>query len=62
MFEFLFRVDNWEGNLVQVTDETSDAEFFAIDNQPEIINQYWSNHFREVFDDLKNYKGELILK
>ncbi|MDR7314530.1 NUDIX domain-containing protein [Brevibacillus nitrificans] len=62
LFEFLFKVDSWEGELLSKTDETTDADFFAIDSRPVVRNGFWGEHFTEVFEDYQNYKGTLILK
>jgi hypothetical protein len=38
------------------------AEFFSLDDIPQGSNEFWDNHHKEVFDDLRNFKGQLILK
>ncbi len=56
---FIFRVDEWTGELVTQTDETIDAGFFSMDELPEI-----AQHYHETIEDLGIYEKEcrLILK
>jgi hypothetical protein len=42
--------------------ESKNAEFFTLDDIPQGSNEFWDNHHKEVFDDLRNFKGQLILK
>jgi|GEM_PF-2716134 len=56
-FEFLYRVDQWSGTLVKVTEETIDAEFFPTNNLPQLEPGYWADHQREVFEDLHTFHG-----
>ena len=57
MFALAFRVDRWDGELVQKTDETIGAEFFYADNLPDLHEVY-----AETLEDLGNYNGNFILK
>ncbi len=57
MFVLVFRVDQWEGELIRETDETMGAEFFPLDNLPDLHEVYV-----ETLNDLKNYNGEFIVK
>jgi len=59
MFAVVFLVEEWTGNILQKTDETSDAKFFSLDDLPEIPDLY-----RETIEDMKNYQlnGQLIIK
>ncbi|MCD4706577.1 MAG: NUDIX domain-containing protein [Candidatus Sabulitectum sp.] len=57
MFVLVFRVDQWEGELIRETDETVGAEFFPLDNLPDLHEVYV-----ETLNDLKNYNGEFIVK
>ncbi|RKN79022.1 NUDIX domain-containing protein [Paenibacillus ginsengarvi] len=59
MFSVVFLVEEWAGELVKQTDETTDARFFATDELPEIPELY-----RETIEDLRNYRnsGTVILK
>ncbi len=57
MFALAFRVDRWDGELVQKTDETIGAEFFSTDNLPDLHEVY-----AETLEDLRNYNGNFILK
>lgn len=61
-FEFLFRVDNWSGNLVKETDETTDAEFFPQNNLPLTEPGFWANHEREAIEDLNHFDGAPRIK
>jgi 8-oxo-dGTP pyrophosphatase MutT (NUDIX family) len=56
---FVFRVDEWDGELIHQTDETVDAGFFPLDGLPEIAPYYV-----ETLNDLVNFEkvGQLILK
>ncbi len=54
---FQFRVDEWTGDLVSETDETTDAGFFSEEELPEGFMQY-----AEAFDDLDRFSGPVILK
>ena len=54
---FQFRVDEWDGDLITETDETVDAEFFAVDDLPETHLDY-----TEVINDLNSFDGQVILK
>lgn len=62
LFEFAFRVDKWEGELVQETDETTEARFFPLDTIPEIRDPFWKTHHERVIADLKAFQGQLLLK
>lgn len=56
-FTVAFRVDAWSGTLLTVTDETTDARFFARDELPTL-----SATTLEALDDLAHFDGSLILK
>ncbi len=55
-----FRVDGWVGDLVRVTDETTDAGFFSLDALPEPL----SASVRATLADLAEYErfGALLLR
>jgi len=53
-----FLVDQWSGELLSETDETTNALFFDIDNLPDGL----AGHYAEVIADLKVYDGQFILK
>lgn len=59
VINFVFRVDEWSGQLVTETDETIDARFFPLDALPET-----SAHNLETLADLAQFEetGQLILK
>ena len=52
-----FRVDRWDGELVMKTDETMGAEFFALDELPDLHEVY-----AETLEDLSNNSGDSIVK
>lgn len=62
MFEFCFRVDDWEGDLQPVTEETTDARFYPPDRLPPATNAFWTAHHEEVLADLAAFQGQLFLK
>ena len=59
MFAVVFLVTEWNGALQKVTDETTDARFFSLDNLPEIPALY-----QETIADLEQYRqtNTFILK
>lgn len=59
VISFIFRVDEWSGQLVTETDETIDARFFPLDALPENPALY-----RKVLAELRQFEetGQLILK
>lgn len=61
MFEFVFRVDEWKGQLITETDETVDARFFPADVLPN-MEPYWKEHTQRVLEDLEQFTGVLLLK
>jgi 8-oxo-dGTP pyrophosphatase MutT (NUDIX family) len=60
LFIVAFRVDDWTGDLVTVTDETTDAGFHDVAALPEPL----APSVRETLDDLISYErtGTLVLK
>jgi ADP-ribose pyrophosphatase YjhB (NUDIX family) len=61
MFEFCFRVDEWTGVLLTETEESTDARFYSTTELPKASNEFWHNHHIEVFKDLNNFNGQVIL-
>jgi 8-oxo-dGTP pyrophosphatase MutT (NUDIX family) len=61
-FELLFRVDEWSGSLVHVTDETTEACFYSFDKLPILQEGYWGAHHKEVIEDYLNYQGVPLIK
>lgn len=57
IFVIVFIVDDWEGDLISETDETSDIGFFDIDALPDTHEMYV-----ETLEDLKRFDGKLIVK
>jgi len=57
LVSFVFRVDKWSGIVNPTTDETLDARFFALNELPEISPMY-----QETLDDLKNFRGTVIVR
>jgi 8-oxo-dGTP pyrophosphatase MutT (NUDIX family) len=60
LFTVVFRVDEWDGELATVTDETTDAAFFPMDALPAPL----SASVGETLDDLALFErtGRLVLK
>lgn len=60
LFTVVFRVDEWDGELATVTDETTDAAFFPMDALPAPL----SASVGESLDDLAVFQrtGRLVLK
>jgi ADP-ribose pyrophosphatase YjhB (NUDIX family) len=57
MVRFVFLVKQWSGELLTHTDETINAQFFALDNLPEIPILY-----QETIHDLQTFDGKVIVK
>jgi 8-oxo-dGTP pyrophosphatase MutT (NUDIX family) len=60
LFTVVFRIDEWDGELATVTDETTDAAFFPTDALPAPL----SASVGETLDDLAVFRrtGQLVLK
>jgi len=60
LFIVAFRVDDWAGELLTVTEETTDAGFYDLQAPPEPL----APSVRETLDDLISYErtGRLVLK
>ena len=58
MFALVFRIDEWTGQLLTETDETTDARFFRVGEFPDNT----PNLYYETVEDLLNFKGNLIVK
>lgn len=60
LFTVAFRVDEWDGELITVTDETTNAGFFPLDGFPLPI----SPSVAETLDDLAAFErtGQIVLK
>jgi 8-oxo-dGTP pyrophosphatase MutT (NUDIX family) len=52
-----FRVDDWHGELIAETEETTDARFFSFDELPDT-----HTHYLDVLTDLQEFDGKLILR
>ncbi|WP_248924484.1 NUDIX domain-containing protein [Paenibacillus hamazuiensis] len=61
-FEFLFRVEEWSGNLEKETDETAGASFFPFDRLPGGLPGYWADHHKEVVEDVNAFRGAPFIK
>ena len=57
IFAIVLRVDEWEGTLLQETEETFEARFFDLTDLPALPALY-----QETLDDLRKFDGHLILK
>lgn len=62
VIEYLFQVDKWSGTLEKATDESVDAEFYALDNLPKASCELFARHHQRVFNDYKKFDGKLILE
>ena len=60
LFVVAFRIDRWAGELTRVTDETTDAGFFAPDAMPTPL----SRTVHETLADLASFErtGNMVLK
>jgi 8-oxo-dGTP pyrophosphatase MutT (NUDIX family) len=60
LFTVIFRIDEWDGQLTPVTEETTDAAFFPPDAMPAPL----SASVAETLDDLSVFAhtGQLVLK
>ena len=58
LFIVQFLVEDWGGELLTETDETTEARFFNLEDPPEALVDI----YQEVLDDLRKYDGSLILK
>lgn len=57
MLALVFVVTEWQGELAYVTDETTAAHFFPLDDLPDISPLY-----QETLSDLHRFNGQVILK
>jgi ADP-ribose pyrophosphatase YjhB (NUDIX family) len=57
MLTIVFLVEEWTGEIATRTDETTDCRFFEIDSLPDLPPLY-----SETLEDLKSYRGSVILK
>ncbi|MEF3306061.1 NUDIX domain-containing protein [Paenibacillus sp. GYB003] len=59
LFSVVFLIEEWSGELLTETDETTDAAFFALDALPDIPPLY-----RETIEDWQTYaaSGEIVVK
>lgn len=55
---FVFRVNAWEGIVAECTDETTGAQFFALDALPENLPDL----YHETLDDLQRFGGTVFVK
>ena len=54
---FAFRVDEWSGELVKETEETTDARFLDAADHADVYAWY-----RQFLDDVAAFAGDVILK
>jgi 8-oxo-dGTP pyrophosphatase MutT (NUDIX family) len=57
-----FLVDEWSGELVKETDETTDARFWSVDEIRAAVPDKISPYYLDVLDDLEKYDGRVIIK
>lgn len=55
---FVFCVNAWEGTVAEITNETTGAQFFALDALPENLPDL----YHETLADLQRFDGTVILK
>ena len=58
MIRFVFLVNTWSGELKTETDETLNAQFFALDELPENVPDL----YHETIQDLSSFDGHVIVK
>jgi hypothetical protein len=54
-------VDEWRGELAQVTDESVEARFYELDQLPEASDERFAQHHTKVFADFKRFDGNVML-
>jgi 8-oxo-dGTP pyrophosphatase MutT (NUDIX family) len=57
-----FLVNEWSGQIITETDETTDARFWCIEDIRATIPNKISSYYLEVIDDLEKYDGRVIIK
>lgn len=57
LFSVVFAVEEWCGQLLTVTDETTDAQFFDVSHLPDTPDNYL-----ETIEDFKRFDGRMTLK
>lgn len=62
LFEFCFVVNEWSGDIVRETNESTDARFYSLNDLPEASSEFWRKHHSEVLRDLAQFQGNVILK
>ncbi|MGM9988723.1 MAG: NUDIX domain-containing protein [Bacillaceae bacterium] len=62
LFESVFVVDEWTGELVKDTEETADADFFTSEELPKIESVFWKKHHVKVLSDYEKYYNNLTNK
>ncbi|MFD1739616.1 NUDIX domain-containing protein [Bacillus salitolerans] len=62
MFELVFHVNKWSGEIITETEETTNAKFYPIDALPAGSDEFWDDHHQEVVKDLQSFTGSVIVK
>jgi 8-oxo-dGTP pyrophosphatase MutT (NUDIX family) len=57
-----FLVDEWSGDVVKETDETTDARFWSMDEIRAMVPDKISPYYLDVIDDLEKFNGRVIFK
>jgi 8-oxo-dGTP pyrophosphatase MutT (NUDIX family) len=57
-----FLVNEWSGEVLKETGETSDARFWSIDEIRAAVPEKISSYYLEVIDDLEKYDGRVIVR
>jgi NADH pyrophosphatase NudC (nudix superfamily) len=57
-----FLVNDWSGEVVKETDETTDARFWSVAEIRASIPKKISHYYLDVIDDMEKYDGHVIIK
>jgi 8-oxo-dGTP pyrophosphatase MutT (NUDIX family) len=57
-----FLVEEWLGKVVTVTDETTDAHFWTLNEIRDAIPNAISSYYQEVIDDFQKFDGNVIMR
>jgi len=57
-----FLVNEWSGEVVKETDETTDARFWSVDEIRIAVPDKISPYYLDVIDDLEKYDGHVMIK
>ena len=57
-----FLANEWSGEVVKETDETTDARFWSVDEIRAAVPDKISPYYLDVIDDLEKYGGRVVIK